>query len=355
MTSPSSPSIEVEKKLVFDLSELLRSSLDQYEVKQDEEMACGSKEVKRRDLETNDISAPSSFSKVVENERQIVSVSGFIQSGAFKTVIKEQKVMNSLSKLEKIETRKAESPLQTAEAEENFLSSEKFAILQTCKEPDEYATNPPIYKFVCFSENDESDSDTETKSDSDAQTKSDSDAEKLLSLDEYKEPPQLQNVKHAFVSDDHWLISVATERLHIELEKIRLNSPTYVNAYFKEGNLFEWQATIQGPPGTPYEGGKFILDLSIPEDYPFKPPKVTFRTKVYHCNVDSEGRIGLDILCYKWSPALTVEKVLLSVQSFLTDCNPDDCLVPEIAEQYVNNREEHDRVCREWTKKYATD
>jgi len=104
---------------------------------------------------------------------------------------------------------------------------------------------------------------------------------------------------------------------------------------------------------SPYDGGIFFLNIHFPTDYPFKPPKVQFQTKIYHCNVNGNGSICLDILQSQWSPALTISKVLLSVCSLLTDPNPDDPLVPEIARLYKQDRAKHDATAKEWTRKYA--
>uniref|UniRef100_A0A8C3IE49 E2 ubiquitin-conjugating enzyme n=1 Tax=Chrysemys picta bellii TaxID=8478 RepID=A0A8C3IE49_CHRPI len=130
--------------------------------------------------------------------------------------------------------------------------------------------------------------------------------------------------------------------------------PRHLSAGPKGDNIYEWRSTILGPPGSVYEGGVFFLDITFSPDYPFKPPKVTFRTRIYHCNINSQGVICLDILKDNWSPALTISKVLLSICSLLTDCNPADPLVGSIATQYMTNRAEHDRMARQWTKRYAT-
>jgi len=119
-------------------------------------------------------------------------------------------------------------------------------------------------------------------------------------------------------------------------------------------DLFFWQATIVGPPGTPYAGGIFKLKIQFPTDYPFKPPKVEFTTKVYHCNVNDKGGICLDILKDNWSPALTISKVLLSLLALFQSPNPDDPLVPDIAKLYKSNRATHDKNARDWTRKYAS-
>jgi len=71
---------------------------------------------------------------------------------------------------------------------------------------------------------------------------------------------------------------------------------------------FHWQATIMGPGDSPYSGGVFFLAIHFPTDYPFKPPKVNFTTRIYHPNINSNGSICLDILRDQWSPALTISK-----------------------------------------------
>ncbi|XP_038072449.1 ubiquitin-conjugating enzyme E2-24 kDa-like [Patiria miniata] len=109
-----------------------------------------------------------------------------------------------------------------------------------------------------------------------------------------------------------------------------------------------------GPKNSVYEGGVFFLDINFSPDYPFKPPKVKFRTRIYHCNISSQGTICLDILKDNWSPALTISKVLLSICALLSDCNPADPLVGNIATQYLHSREDHDRFAKTWTKRYAT-
>jgi ubiquitin-conjugating enzyme E2 D/E len=108
-----------------------------------------------------------------------------------------------------------------------------------------------------------------------------------------------------------------------------------------------------GPSDSPYSGGVFFLAIHFPTDYPFKPPKVNFTTRIYHPNINSNGSISLDILRDQWSPQLTISKVLLSICSFLDDPNPYDPLVPEIAHVYKTDRTRYEATAREWTRKYA--
>jgi len=144
-----------------------------------------------------------------------------------------------------------------------------------------------------------------------------------------------------------------TQRLSKELNDIKKSAIENLSAGIKNDNLFEWEAVILGPTGTPYEGGIFILNIHIPDSYPFNPPSCIFKTKIYHPNINSSGHICLDILKSQWSPALTISKILLSICSLLSDPNPDDPLVPEIAHEIKNNSENYIKTAREWTRIYA--
>ncbi|KAJ8328231.1 Ubiquitin-conjugating enzyme E2 2, variant 2 [Batrachochytrium dendrobatidis] len=131
-------------------------------------------------------------------------------------------------------------------------------------------------------------------------------------------------------------LSSSAKRIQKELAEISLDPPCNLSAGPKGDNLYEWVSTIMGPAGSPYAGGVFFLDIFFPPDYPFKPPKVVYRTRIYHCNINSQGQICLDILKDNWSPALTISKVLLSICSLLTDCNPSTLHVLYMATHHNN-------------------
>ncbi|KAK1442378.1 hypothetical protein BgAZ_404080 [Babesia gibsoni] len=147
---------------------------------------------------------------------------------------------------------------------------------------------------------------------------------------------------------------MALKRIHKELADLTKDPPTNCSAGPVGDDMFHWQATIMGPHNSLYQNGVYFLNIFFPSDYPFKPPKVAFTTKVYHPNINNNGAICLDILKDQWSPALTISKVLLSISSLLTDPNPDDPLVPEIAQLYKQNRKLYESTVREWVQKYAT-
>ncbi|KAI3390016.1 hypothetical protein SNEBB_007604 [Seison nebaliae] len=120
-----------------------------------------------------------------------------------------------------------------------------------------------------------------------------------------------------------------------------------------EENARHFKCVLDGPMQTPYEERKFELELFVPERYPMDPPKVRFLTKIYHPNIDKLGRICLDILKDKWTPALQIRTVLLAIQALMSAPNADDPLDVQIANEWKNNQEKALRTAREWSEKYA--
>ncbi|XP_062076625.1 constitutive photomorphogenesis protein 10-like [Humulus lupulus] len=149
-------------------------------------------------------------------------------------------------------------------------------------------------------------------------------------------------------------VSSSGKRIQREMAELNNNPPPDCSAGTKGDNLYHWVATVIGPQGTPYEGGIYFLDITFPSDYPFKPPKVVFKTRIYHFNVDSSGNLKLEILNDGWSPALTITKVLLEIQKLFTHADPcNKPLVPGIAQLYLADRAKHDQIAAQWTLRFA--
>ncbi|KAM3136614.1 Ubiquitin-conjugating enzyme E2 D2B [Paramecium bursaria] len=142
---------------------------------------------------------------------------------------------------------------------------------------------------------------------------------------------------------------MALRRIQKELNDLEIDPPE--GCYAKvdsEKNFYHWDGTIMGPKDSNYEGGTFMLSIQFPADYPFKPPRVRFVTKIYHPNINQQGGISLDIFAQAWSPALTIKKgIFLSLQSLLIDPNPEDPLVPEIAQLYKTDRQKYEQNVRD--------
>lgn len=144
-------------------------------------------------------------------------------------------------------------------------------------------------------------------------------------------------------------------RILKENDDLRRDPPSNCSAgIVSDSDFDQWEATIIGPEGTPYEGGLFKLSIHLPDEYPMKPPKVSFKTKIYHPNISSsKGSICLDLLKGNWSAANTISSVLISICSMLNEPNPDDPLEIEIARIYKNDRLQFEMTARQWTNDFA--
>lgn len=147
--------------------------------------------------------------------------------------------------------------------------------------------------------------------------------------------------------------STTKKRLLKEIQEVNISNNETCKAWpVNENNLHKWKGQIMGPKGSPYEGGVFELDIEFPSDFPFKPPKVHMKTPIYHPNI-ANGSICLDILKDQWSPVLTINKVLLSICSLLTDPNPNDPLDSTAARNYKDDKAKYEKIAREFVQAHA--
>ena len=183
-------------------------------------------------------------------------------------------------------------------------------------------------------------------------------------------------------------------RIKQELSRLNKSPPPGAQCWQVADKIDCLEANILGPAQTPYAGGVFKLEINLPEKYPYDPPKIRFINKIYHPNIDEGGRICLDILKVilnesdynslfvfqplpqgAWKPVMNIGSCLTSLQLLLAEPNPDDPLMPEIAEQLRYNRErvttlfskitilrsakhlsllQFNDTAKEWTAKYAS-
>ncbi|ROT70512.1 ubiquitin-conjugating enzyme E2 D2B [Penaeus vannamei] len=146
----------------------------------------------------------------------------------------------------------------------------------------------------------------------------------------------------------------ALQRITKELQDIADNPPGQCSAGPVGNDLFHCRATIMGPRNSPYEGGLFDVAIDFPKDYPFKPPHIKFTTPIYHMNINTQGGICLDILHSKWSPGISLSKVLVVIGALMNDPNPAHGLREDLRQEYLRDKASYIRNARKWTQMYAS-
>jgi len=135
----------------------------------------------------------------------------------------------------------------------------------------------------------------------------------------------------------------ARRRLMRDFKRMQTESPPGVSAAPRENNIMSWVGVIFGPDESIWEGGSFRMTLEFTEDYPNKAPVVKFITKIFHPNVYGDGSICLDILQNQWSPIYDIAAILTSIQSLLTDPNPNSPANTEAARMFSENKREYNK------------
>ncbi|KAF2500355.1 ubiquitin-conjugating enzyme E2-16 kDa [Lophium mytilinum] len=151
-------------------------------------------------------------------------------------------------------------------------------------------------------------------------------------------------------------MAAARKRILKEYTECSNDTPPGMKINFDEQNMTEWEILMDGPEQSVYSGGHFKLRLTFPNEYPFKPPVVSFKTKIYHPNIsnDDKGSMCLGMLRPDaWKPPNKVISVLHLVRTLLIEPNVDDAIEASIAGEFKDNKKGFEKTAKEWVKQYA--
>lgn len=153
------------------------------------------------------------------------------------------------------------------------------------------------------------------------------------------------------------MASPGIKRIGKEYEEITKNPPAGMTiSLVDESDLHKWIITMDGPKNSPYAGGKFTLNLVLPAEYPFKPPKISFKTRIFHPNIsnDDTGSMCLGLLKPEsWKPPTRIAAVLEAAKQLLSEPLPDDSVETSIADMFKSDRNLYEQKAKEYVKQYA--
>ncbi|KAK5879114.1 hypothetical protein CesoFtcFv8_024451 [Champsocephalus esox] len=164
----------------------------------------------------------------------------------------------------------------------------------------------------------------------------------------------IRNGKKQEEGEEDNIGTTMNRRLLKELDEMRnVGAKHFRNIQVDETNLLNWQGLLV-PDSAPYDKGAFRIELIFPAEYPFKPPKVTFKTKIYHPNIDEKGQVCLPIISVEnWKPATKTDQVILNLFGLVNSPQPEHPLRADLAEEYSKDRAKFMKNAEEFTKKHS--
>ncbi|ODN81819.1 hypothetical protein L202_02184 [Cryptococcus amylolentus CBS 6039] len=133
----------------------------------------------------------------------------------------------------------------------------------------------------------------------------------------------------------------------------RNSPPEGVRLVVDEENLTNMEGWVQGPSGTPYEGGYYKIRFTFGPEFPNLPPKCTMITKIFHPNISKAGEICVDTLKKGWKKEYGVEHVLVTIKCLLIYPNPESALDEEAGKQLLEDYEGYSKYARLMTSIHA--
>lgn len=164
-------------------------------------------------------------------------------------------------------------------------------------------------------------------------------------------------------------VSYGTAVLRNQFKELVKNPPDGVQVGLIDDNIYKWRVILEGPEGTPFEGGIFKAQLLFPPTFPEKPPEFKMISEFWHPNFFTNGNVCISILhdptdtshhrhepdSEKWRPVLGVEQILLSVMSLLNEPNTDSAANVAASAQYRDDYEAYKKKVRVIVRKSLDD
>ena len=146
----------------------------------------------------------------------------------------------------------------------------------------------------------------------------------------------------------------SSKRIVKELEEIKRVLPPGISAVIaEETNILCWKITLV-PLEYPYDKGAFKIHVDFTAEYPFKPPKINFKTSIYHPNVDEKGQVCLPIIAPEnWKPAVKMDQVLKALLDMINMPEPEHPLRADLADEFRTDKKKFNKKAESETLAHA--